>query len=50
MNIIRNTIQLFLGKFGFKIQKKLNKESLNGLFLKRFEDSKKFTSKKINML
>ena len=47
MNFIRNTIQLFLGKFGFKIQKKLNKEALNGLFLKRFEDSKKFTSKKI---
>lgn len=47
MNIIRNTIQLFLGKFGLKIQKKLNNESLNALFLKRFEDSEKFSSKKI---
>ncbi len=45
--MIRKAINLILGLFGFKIQKKINRSILKDSFIKRYNDSKKISSKKI---
>ena len=45
--MLGKAINLILGFFGFKIQKRLNKSVLKDSFIKRYNNCKKLSSKKI---